>query len=146
MNQPKQPVICPIQQEVDVYVAIGRGRELATALGFDVINRTRVEIVILELTRNLLVHARGGHLVFEQVVESQPPQRQGMAIEARDNGPGIPDIALAMQDGYSTASTLGAGLPGVKRLMDEFAIQSQVGVGTTVRAVKWLPQGQKRTR
>lgn len=138
-----QPVTCSIRREVDVYVAIGRGRELATSLGFDAIDRTRIEIVILELTRNLLVHAGGGEIIFERIAEQK---RTGIAIEARDTGPGIPDIELAMRDGYSTASTLGAGLPGVKRLMDEFHIDSTVGVGTRVRAVKWVPQRHERFR
>jgi serine/threonine-protein kinase RsbT len=134
-----QPVICPIRREVDVYVAIGRGRELATALGFDDIDRTRIEIVILELTRNILAHAGSGELLLEPL---QEPGRIGMAVEARDRGPGIADVELAMRDGYSTARTLGAGLPGVRRLMDTFAIESTVGVGTRVRAVKWL--GKRR--
>ncbi len=131
------PVICSIRREVDVYVAIGRGRELANALGFNTIDRTRIEIVILELTRNLLVHANGGELRFEKI---ERQGRQGIAIEAVDTGPGIADIALALSDGYSTAHTLGAGLPGVKRLMDEFSIESTVSVGTRVRAIKWVPQ------
>jgi serine/threonine-protein kinase RsbT len=137
------PITCPIQREVDVYVAIGRGREMALSLGFDTIDRTRIEIVILELTRNLLVHAGGGELRLERL---QLPDRVGMAISAHDSGPGIADIALAMSDGYSTASTLGAGLPGVKRLMDEFRIDSTVGTGTHVRAVKWVPQQRERFR
>jgi serine/threonine-protein kinase RsbT len=128
-------VICPIGREVDVYVAIGRGREMATSLGFDDIDRTRIEIVILELTRNILAHAGKGELRLERLEEHD---RRGMAVAALDQGPGIPDIALAMRDGYSTARTLGAGLPGVRRLMDEFTIESQVGVGTSVRAIKWL--------
>jgi anti-sigma regulatory factor (Ser/Thr protein kinase) len=136
-----QAVTCSIRREVDVYVAIGRGRELSTALGFDEIDRTRIEIVILELTRNLLVHAGSGTIVLEPVEQGE---RRGIAVEARDTGPGIPDIALAMRDGYSTARTLGAGLPGVKRLMDEFQIDSVVGVGTTVRAIKWV--GKRRGR
>lgn len=126
-----------------MYVAIGRGREMATALGFNTIDRARIEIVILELTRNLLVHAGGGELILEAVQAAEQP---GMAVESRDQGPGIPDIALAMSDGYSTAHTLGAGLPGVKRLMDEFAIESTVGVGTRVRAVKWLPRRKGTAR
>ena len=68
----------------------------------------------------------------------QVGHHRGIAIEARDKGPGIPDITLAMRDGYSTANTLGAGLPGVKRLMDTFEITSEVGVGTRARATKWL--------
>ena len=128
-------VICPIGREVDVYVAIGRGREMATSLGFDDIDRTRIEIVILELTRNILAHADKGELHLDTLEEND---RRGMIVMAQDHGPGIADIALAMCDGYSTAQTLGAGLPGVRRLMDDFAIESELGAGTTVRAVKWL--------
>ena len=136
------PVTCTIRREVDVYVAISRGREFAEHLGFSMVDRTRIEIVILELTRNLLVHAGGGHMVL-QLVE-HPEHGRGLEIQAIDEGPGIPDIALAMQDGYSTAHTLGAGLPGVQRLMDEFSIESTVGVGTRVRAVKWPPHRRRR--
>src|SRR4029453_14695185 len=107
-----QAVTCPIGREVDVYVAIGRGREMATSLGFDDIDRTRIEIVILELTRNILAHAPKGELRLEIVEQNG---RRGIAVVAQDNGPGIADIALAMRDGYSTAQTLGAGLPGVQR-------------------------------
>ena len=128
-------VACKISREVDVYVAIGRGREVAGALGFDEIDRTRIEIVILELTRNILAHAGRGELRLEAIEQAG---RRGMAIEALDNGPGIADIELALRDGYSTAQTLGAGLPGVRRLMDDFAIESSVGAGTKVRAVKWI--------
>lgn len=126
----------PVAREVDVYVAISRGRDLATEIGFNLIDRTRVEIVILELTRNLLVHAGKGTLTLERVDDQE--FGPGIAIEALDQGPGIADINLALQDGYSTAQTLGAGLPGVKRLTDQFIIESTVGVGTRVRAIKWL--------
>lgn len=125
-----------VAREVDVYVAIVRGRDLATQIGFNLIDRTRVEIVILELTRNLLAHAGKGTLTLERVDDEE--FGPGIAIEALDQGPGIVDIALALQDGYSTAHTLGAGLPGVKRLTDQFTIESTVGVGTRVRAIKWL--------
>jgi serine/threonine-protein kinase RsbT len=131
-----QSVICPIRREVDVYVAIGRGRELSTSVGFDHLDRTRIEIVILELTRNILAHAGSGELRLEVVDDGR---RRGVAVVASDHGPGIPDIELALRDGYSTAHTLGAGLPGVRRLMDDFAIESAIGQGTRVRAVKWLP-------
>lgn len=127
-------VVCPVTREVDVYVAMGRARDMATALGFDDIDRTRIEIAVLELTRNILTHAGSGELAIELVEDGD---RRGIAIEARDQGPGIADIALALRDGYSTAQTLGAGLPGVQRLMDEFHIESTVGMGTRVRAVKW---------
>lgn len=130
-----RPIICTIRREVDVYVAIGHGRELATALDFNSIDRTRIEIAILELTRNLLVHAGGGELRLARI---ERQDKVGIAIEACDTGPGIADIELALRDGYSTAQTLGAGLPGVKRLMDEFSIESTIGVGTHVRVIKWV--------
>jgi serine/threonine-protein kinase RsbT len=137
------PVACSIQREVDVYVAMSRARELATAVGFGQVDRTRIEIVILELTRNLLVHAGGGTIGLARV--DDPLHGPGIAVEAVDMGPGIADIKLALQDGFSTAHTLGAGLPGVRRLMDEFQIESSVGVGTRVRAVKWLATPQRRS-
>ena len=130
-----QAVVCPVRYETDVYVAIKRGRELTTALGFNDIDRTRIEIVILELTRNILVHAGSGELLLEPVEDAG---QRGVAVVARDDGPGIADIDLALRDGYSTAHTLGAGLPGVKRLMDDFSIESSANMGTQVRAVKWL--------
>ena len=137
-----QPIPCQIQREVDVYVAMSHARKLALAVGFTAVDRTRIEIVILELTRNLLVHAGGGTLTLTPL--SDPLRGSGLAITAVDTGPGIADVTLALQDGYSTAHTLGAGLPGVRRLMDEFSIDSTVGVGTCVRAVKWLTSPQRR--
>ena len=136
------PSSCRITREVDVYVAMSQARELATEVGFGLTDRTRIEIVVLELTRNLLVHAGGGKLILTRL--DDPTHGSGIAVEAIDTGPGIADIDLALQDGYSTAQTLGAGLPGVRRLMDEFSIESTVGVGTRVRAVKWLTTPQRR--
>lgn len=131
-----EPVQCPIRREVDVYLAMSWGRTMAEQLGLKPVDRTRVEIVILELARNLLAHAGGGVMTFSRV--DDPVCGLGMAVEAQDTGPGIANIELAMQDGYSTAQTLGAGLPGVRRLTDVFHIESEVGVGTRVYAVKWL--------
>ncbi len=128
-------VVCSIAREVDVYVAMAHTREFAQHLGFDQIDRTRIEIAVLELSRNILVHAGSGEI---QIKTTESPEAFGITIEARDNGPGIADIELAMRDGYSTAHTLGAGLPGVRRLMDTFAIESTIGAGTYVRATKWL--------
>lgn len=130
-----QGVTCQIQREADVYVAISRGRDLSNALQFGEIDRSRIEIIILELTRNILAHAGQGQLVLEPMSDGA---HHGLAIIARDQGPGIPDIELAMQDGFSTRRSLGAGLPGVRRLADQFAIESTPGIGTTVRAVKWV--------
>jgi anti-sigma regulatory factor (Ser/Thr protein kinase) len=128
-------VVCSITREVDVYVAMARTREIAQQLGFDQIDRTRIEIAVLELSRNILVHAGAGKIQIDTIDSSEA---FGIVINACDHGPGIADIELAMRDGFSTAQTLGAGLPGVRRLMDTFSIESTVGVGTCVRATKWL--------
>ncbi|MBX0328953.1 anti-sigma regulatory factor [Oscillochloris sp. ZM17-4] len=135
------PAECFIQRDVDVYLAMSRGRTVAEKLGLKPVDRTRVEIVILELSRNLLAHAGGGKLTMSII--DDPVHGLGMAITAEDTGPGITDIDLAMQDGYSTAHTLGAGLPGVRRLTDVFHIESEVGVGTRVYAVKWLSPSRR---
>ena len=83
-----------------------------------------------------------GHITIRDVSNGR---WRGIEIEASDNGPGIADVELALRDGYSTAQTLGAGLPGVKRLMDEFMVETEVGVGTTVRAIRWhMPRGGRR--
>ena len=136
-----QPVMCAIRRDVDIYLAIGRARELSAAVGFGEVDRTKIEIVILELARNLVVHAGGGTLTL-RVVEGE--NRRGLQIESHDSGPGIPDIGLAMRDGYSTARTLGAGLPGVQRLMDTFTISSVVGEGTHIVVTKWVPPPRER--
>ena len=133
MQKATQPL--PIKREVDVYIAMGYGRSLASSLRFNDIERTKIEIMILELARNILRHANGAGDITITPVEQN--QRQGLLITARDDGPGIPDIARALQDGFSTAGTLGAGLPGVRRLADEFKIESELGSGTTVKAWKW---------
>ncbi len=150
-NPPSPPmpqpalVRCRIAQEEDIYLAVLRGREMAQQIGFDAIDSTRIEIAILELTRNILAHAGKGELVLEPVAATTPPNQRGLVLSAYDQGPGIADVQLALQDGYSTTNTLGSGLPSVHRLMDEMQIESQLGVGTTVRAVKWLPVQHTRT-
>lgn len=138
-----QAVVCPITRDVDAFVVMRRAHELAAALEFDDIDRTKIEIAVLELARNILAHAGAGELKLEAV---EAEGRRGIAVEARDSGPGIADISLALRDGFSTKNTLGAGLPGVKRLMDAFDIESTVGVGTRVRAVKWPVRRRGETR
>ncbi len=130
-----------IQREADIYVALSAGRRLADDLQFSDIDRTKVEICILELAHNLIRHAGGGELVIRAA--QRDPAGAGIEIETRDQGPGIPNIDLALQDGYSTTKSLGAGLPGVKRLMDEMRIISAPGQGTTVWAVKWRATRQR---
>jgi anti-sigma regulatory factor (Ser/Thr protein kinase) len=138
-------VVCVIIREADVYVAMVRARECASTLGFDDIERTRIEIAVLELTRNLLAHAGQGEMRLEHIARGD---RVGLQITVTDHGPGIADVELALQDGFSTKRTLGSGLPGVRRLMDEFEIESTVGSGTRVQVVKWATSatGQARAR
>jgi serine/threonine-protein kinase RsbT len=123
-----------IASEGDIVIARQQGRTLAGQLGASRSAMTLVASAISELARNIVQYAREGEIVLSMVEES----RRGIQIVARDHGPGIPDLELAMRDGYSTGGSLGLGLPGARRLMDEFAIDSEVGKGTTVLMRKWL--------
>jgi serine/threonine-protein kinase RsbT len=124
----------PIASEGDIVLARQQGRNMAAQLGASSIAMTLIATAISELARNIVQYARQGEIVLS-VVEGS---RRGIQIVARDQGPGIPNLELAMRDGYSTGGSLGLGLPGAKRLMDEFAIDSEVGKGTTVSMRKWL--------
>ena len=124
----------PIASEVDIVLARQQGRNLAAQLGASSGQMTLVATAISELARNIVQYAHQGEIVLSAVEGSRP----GIQVVARDQGPGIPDLELAMRDGYSTGGSLGLGLPGARRLMDEFAIDSQVGRGTTVSMRKWM--------
>jgi serine/threonine-protein kinase RsbT len=124
----------PIVSDGDIVTARRKGRLLAEQLKFSSTDQVLITTAISELARNILLYARGGQIRLAQVVNHD---RTGILVVARDHGPGIPDLERAMQPGYSTSSSLGLGLPGVKRLMDEMTIESSVGAGTTVTAKKW---------
>ena len=124
----------PIRHEADLLAARQRGRALAATLHFSASELTLIATAISEVARNILSYAGTGEIVLR--LAHRGPQR-GIVVIARDEGPGIADISLAMQDGYSTAGSLGLGLPGSKRLMDEFEIQSEVGKGTCITMSKW---------
>ncbi|HZE04275.1 MAG TPA: anti-sigma regulatory factor, partial [Solirubrobacteraceae bacterium] len=111
-----------------------RGRALGAELGFNKGQLALIATAISELARNILTYAGEGEIVLERV---QQNGRRGIVVIARDGGPGIADLDLALQDGYSTSRSLGIGLPGVRRLMDEFELSSALGAGTTVTAKKW---------
>lgn len=111
-----------------------RGRALALGLGFSAGSATLVATAISELARNILLYAGEGEILLQPIERTG---KEGLLIMARDRGPGIGDIRRAMEDGYSTSGRLGLGLPGVKRLMDEFEVVSATGNGTQIRAVKW---------
>jgi serine/threonine-protein kinase RsbT len=123
-----------INSDQDIVTARQKGRALAMEAGFSTGDATLIATAISELARNIVSYARRGEITLKIVNASV---RQGILIVASDNGPGIPDIRQAMRDGFSTSGSLGLGLPGVRRLMDEFEITSQPGKGTMVAVKKW---------
>ncbi|CAH0344069.1 anti-sigma regulatory factor [Bacillus sp. CECT 9360] len=124
----------PIQNEWDIVAARQSGREAAKKLKFGVVDQSRITTAISELARNIFKYALPGKIVIEEINENN---RSGLKIVAKDEGPGIKDIRKALEDGYTTSGGLGAGVPGVKRLMDHFEIDSEVGTGTEITTIKW---------
>jgi serine/threonine-protein kinase RsbT len=123
-----------IVTDADVVEARQRGRALAAEAGFSSGEQTSIAAAIFEVARNILMHAQQGEIVLSLV---QNAERTGVSVTAIDQGPGIPDVARAMQDGFSTSDGVGTGLPGAKRQMDEFQVDSVVGRGTTITMKKW---------
>jgi anti-sigma regulatory factor (Ser/Thr protein kinase) len=124
----------PIQTDADVVTARKQGRELATQAGFSATELTIIATAISEIARNIVMFAERGEILVSLVGENS---RQGVTVVARDAGPGIPDLKQALRDGYSGYGGMGLGLPGARRLMDEFEISSEVDKGTTVTMTKW---------
>ncbi len=124
----------PINSDADIVAARLTGRTLAAQLGFSSSDATLVSMAISELARNIVRYAQRGEILLKV---ASPNGKPCIEIVARDEGPGIANIQQAMQDGFSTSGGLGLGLPGVKRLMDEFEIFSEAGRGTTVSVRKW---------
>ncbi len=124
-----------IRSDLDIVSARVEGRDMAKVLGFGTIDQARIATAISELARNIVLYAGEGTVTL-RVVERGA--RKGIEVLCEDHGPGIEDVELVMRDGYSTSRGLGMGLPGAKRLMDEFDISSELGVGTTVVVRKWL--------
>jgi negative regulator of sigma-B (phosphoserine phosphatase) len=124
-----------IDDETAVSQARMRVRELARACGFVSADVEALATAVSELAHNLLDHAGGGQIGFARLRDGK---RGGLAVIVRDRGPGIADVALALQDGYSTGRGLGCGLPGARRLVDDLRVETEVGVGTVVTLTKWL--------
>jgi serine/threonine-protein kinase RsbT len=124
----------PINSLVDVVRARRRGLEMAQALGFPLAEATKIAVVISELGRNIERYVGQGSIT----VTAHAQDEKYILIVAQDSGAGIPDVDRVMAGGYSTSGGLGLGLSGSKRLMDKFDIKSIAGVGTTIKAVKWL--------
>ena len=126
----------PINSDQDIVAARQKGRSLAAALGFSSGDATLIATAISELARNIITYAKSGEIRLTVINGSA---RQGIQLVAHDQGPGIPDVQQALRDGFSTSGSLGLGLPGVMRLVDEFEIVSEENRGTTVTAKKWKP-------
>ena len=126
--------VMSIIREVDVIPFRNRLKEYAVKVGMSLVNQTKIITAASELARNMLKYAGGGNVLIEVVSKGR---ENGVRLTFTDKGPGIPDIKQAMQDGFSTGKSLGLGLPGTKRLVSEFQIQSELGKGTTVTITKW---------
>jgi serine/threonine-protein kinase RsbT len=124
-----------ITSDQDIVLARQKGRTMALELGFSSGDATLIATAISELARNIVTYAGNGEITLKGVHGN----RVGIVVTASDNGPGIPDIRQALRDGFSTSGSLGLGLPGVRRLMDEFEISSKPSQGTTVGVKKWRP-------
>lgn len=132
-----------VGSEQDIIAARQRGRELAEQGGFSGSDLTLIATAISEVARNIVEYAGRGEIVLRLFANGDD---QGIVVVASDQGPGIPDIDEAMLDGYSSSRSLGLGLPGARRLMDEFEIVSSVGEGTTVTMRKWIRRSSTRAR
>jgi serine/threonine-protein kinase RsbT len=123
-----------IESDEDVLKAREQGRNLGRRFDLDATDLTLLATAISEIARNITAYAGHGSITMQFVEEDR---RRGIEVLAEDQGPGIPDIAAALSDGYSTGRGMGLGLPGARRLMDHFEIDSRVGEGTRVRMIKW---------
>ncbi len=125
-----------LERDDDVVVARNEVRRMAGALGFGLLDQTRLATVASELARNVVKYAGRGRLIVQPVTDAHG--RGGLRLVFEDSGPGIKDVAAAMRDGFSTGGGLGQGLPGSKRLTHEFTIDTSPERGTSVTVVRWL--------
>jgi serine/threonine-protein kinase RsbT len=124
----------PVASEHDLVAARREGRVMAERLGLAASDATLVATAISELARNIVTYANSGEILIGPINDGD---KDGITVVARDQGPGISNIELAMREGYSTSGGLGLGLPGVRRIMDKFDIVSGLGRGTTITVIKW---------
>ena len=127
--------VIPIESDADVVTARQRARELAGELELTTTDQTLLATAISEVARNIAMYAKRGEVVLTVIHDDGG--RSGIQVVARDEGPGIEDVELALQDGYTSGTGLGLGLPGARRLVDDFCIETAVGQGTTVTLVMW---------
>jgi serine/threonine-protein kinase RsbT len=124
----------PIRVDADVVLARQKVRSWALEQGFGLVDQTKIVTAASELARNTLIHGGGGSLRLEALNDGS---RKGLRLTFEDSGPGIPDLELALRDGYTTGTGLGLGLSGAKRLSNDFEIHSKVGEGTRVSITRW---------
>ena len=128
-----------VAHDADIVLARQAGRTLADGLGFSLTDLTAIATAISEVARNITSYAGQGEII---IGVDRTARRSALVVEALDHGPGIADVAAALEDGYSTGNGLGLGLPGARRLMDELEIDSEPGRGTRVTLRKWLPDAR----
>jgi serine/threonine-protein kinase RsbT len=126
--------LLPLQTSSDVVVARQKVRQWAIELRFSLVDQTKLVTAASELARNALDHGRGGEMTIEVV---NGAVRSGLRLTFEDHGPGIPDIEMALKDGYTTGTGMGLGLGGSKRLVNDFSIESEAGKGTRITVVRW---------
>ena len=131
MNQ----IRIPVRDETGIAWSVMEARKFAVAIGFDATICQMIATAVSELANNIIKYAGRGEILMDRIIAGS---RTGMEVIARDQGPGIEDIQIAMEDHYSSGGTLGLGLPGVKRMMDEFELTSEPDKKTTVTIRKWL--------
>jgi serine/threonine-protein kinase RsbT len=124
----------PVNREQDVVLFRNRVKEYAVKIKMGLVNQTKLITAASELVRNMLRYANGGNVLIEVITRGRD---NGIRLTFKDEGPGIADISMAMKDGFSTGKSLGLGLPGTRRLVNDFDIKSEVGKGTKVTIIKW---------
>ncbi|HEX8185057.1 MAG TPA: anti-sigma regulatory factor [Blastocatellia bacterium] len=134
MQQPEANRIT-IAKNDDLVTARARVRDVAIEMGFSHIDQVRLVTAVSELARNIVRYAEAGFIEISRIANEG---RRGLRVKFEDRGQGIADLELAMTDGYTTGRGLGKGLPGARRLVDDFEIQSEVGIGTKIVIIKWL--------
>ncbi len=138
MTVAAESMVIAVVVSEDIVTARQAGRELAAELGFSLTDRTMISTAISEIARNITSYAGSGEI---RLLVGDREGRRALVVQAQDQGPGIRDIARALDDGYSTGRGLGLGLPGAQRLMDRLIVESAPGRGTLVEMWKWVPNG-----
>ena len=133
MSEPRRETL-PLKTSNDVVLARQKVRQWATEMRFTLVDQTKLVTAASELARNALDHGKGGSMTIEQITLGA---RMGLRLIFEDQGPGIPDIEMALKDGFTTGSGMGLGLGGSKRLVNEFSIDSAPGKGTRIAVVRW---------